>query len=292
MAQEPMIRRSESGAAGFTLVEMLIALILAGLVAGGVMTLLLRQNAFYGKNDDTIYAEQTMRGAAELVASELRVVSPGVDATNTDFLAANSDSLQVRYDVVRAVVCGNNGGSTVYLYVYDQPTAPNLPSGRGMAQSGPNQSSFQYDPNFDPTISKAVNSSSLSYTTCLAANGAVPQSADLTRYLSVDWSGSALPVPAKGAVVRMYGRLTYSFGSSSFTGGTALWRNGQELVAPFANGAGFKYVMTDGSVQASVSSASFPNIRRIRISATATGSGSNRYDVSRDLTFDIPVRNL
>lgn len=291
-----MTRPDGSRAAGFTLVEMLIALILAGLVAGGVLTLLLRQNVFYGKNDDTIYAEQTMRGTAELVASELRMVSPGVDATNTDFVLAEPDSLVVRFDVARAVVCKNLSG-TIYLYAYDLPSAPNLPPGRGTAMSDRNESMFHYDPTFDATGSQATNSSSLSYTYCLAANGGVPQSTDLDRYRTVNWSNATDTYfqnnpPDSGAVVRMYGTLTYSFGPSSFTSGTALWRNGQELVAPFASGASFEYVMADGSVLSSVSSVNFPNIRRIRISATATGSGSNRYDVSRDLSFDIAVRNL
>lgn len=278
--------------AGFTLVEMLVALVVAGLLAAAVLTLLLRQNSFYGKNDDTIYAEQSMRGTAELMASELRMASPGTSSTNTDFLLASTDTVEVRYDVSRGVVCGTNGGSIIYVYVYDEPTTVNLPGTRGVAVSAPDSSTFHYDAAFDPTVSKAVNSSSLSYTTCVANNGGVPQSADLGRYRSIDWSGSTLGVPTEGSVVRIYGSLTYSFAPSSFSSGTALWRNNQELVAPFASGAKFAYVMQDGSVQNSVSLASAPSIRRIRIEAQATGSGSNRYDVSRSLSFDIPLRNL
>lgn len=289
------VNRPRSGGirdAGFTLVEMLVALVVAGVLAAAVLTLLLRQDSFYGQNDDTIYAEQTLRGTAELVASELRMASPGTSGVDTDFLLASPDTVEVRSDVSRAVVCGNNGGSTIYMYVYDESTSANLPGTRGTAVSAPDSSAFQYDPTFDPTVSKAVNSSSLSYTTCVANNGGVPQSADLGRYRSVDWSGSTLPVPVKGSVVRIYGILSYGFAPSSFSTGTALWRNDQELVAPFASGAKFEYVMQDGSVQTSVTSTSFPSIRRIRIDAQAIGSGSNRYDVSRSLTFDIPLRNL
>jgi len=276
-----------SGLRGFTLVEMLIALVVAGVLAGGVMTLLIRQNGFYGQNDDTIYAEQTVRGTAELVASELRMASP------SDIRYAGSDSVAVRFDVSRAVVCGDDGSGTVYAYVYDVPSAVNLPgTDRGTAVSGPTQTTFAYDDDFDGSGSVAGSTAAASYTACVTANGGTVQSADLTRYRSIDWSGTGLAVPAEGSILRVYGTLDYSFGTSSFTNGTALWRNGQELVAPFDAGAEFQYVMQSGSVNNSVSSGSYQNVRRIRISAAAVGAGSNRYDVSRDLSFDIPLRNL
>lgn len=269
-------------APGFTLVEMLVALVVAGVLAGGVMSLLLRQNSFYGQNDDAIYAEQTVRGTAELVASELRMASP------SDILYAGSDSIAVRFDAMRAVVCGNNG-STVYAYAYDIPSGVNLPSGRGTAFSAPSESGFHYY-DFDGTGTPATSTTAAAYTTCVSANDSTAQSADLSRYRSISWGAGTMP--ADGSVLRVYGTLAYSFGSSSFTSGTALRRNGQELVAPFASGAAFKYVMQNGSVNNSVSSGSYANVRRIRISASAIGSGSNRYDVSRDLSFDIPIRNV
>lgn len=269
------------GAGGFTLVEMLIALVVAGVLAGSVVSLLMRQNSFYGKNDDAIYAQQTVRGTAELMASELRMAAP------EDIELATSDSVQIRFDVLRGVVCGSSG-STVYYYVYDEPTGVNLPSGRGTAVSDPDSASFSYKDGWDGSGS----SSATALTVCTAANGGVAQSADATLFRAVDWSGSGLATPDVGAVVRVYGNLTYGFGSSSFTSGTALWRNDQELVAPFDAGAAFQYVEQDGTVHGSVTGSSLLDIRMIRVSATAIGSGSNRFDVSRDLSFDIPLRNL
>ncbi len=268
------------GTGGFTLIEMLIALVVAGVLAGGVVSLLMRQNSFYGKNDDTIYAEQTVRGTAELMASELRMAAP------QDIELAKADSVQVRFDVVRGVVCGNNSG-TVYMYVYDEPTGVNLPSGRGTAMSNPDTAGFVYNDNFDGSGS----ASGTALTACTTANGGVAQSADASRFRAINW-GSSLPTPDVGAVVRVYGTLTYSFASSSFSSGTALWRNDQELVAPFDAGAQFEYVEQDGSVHGTVTGSSLKDVRSIRVSASAVGSGSNRFDVSRDLSFDIPLRNL
>jgi len=280
MPHEPT-RRGSTAAPGFTLVEMLIALVVAGILAGGVVSLLMRQNSFYGKNDDTIYAEQTVRGTAELMASELRMAAP------EDVEMATPDSVQIRFDVLKAVVCGSSG-STVYTYVYDEPTAVNLPSGRGTAVSDPNLASFTYKDDFDGSGS----ASATALTACTTANGGVVQSADASRFRAIDWSSSGLATPAAGSVLRVYGTLTYSFASSSFTGGTALWRNDQELVAPFDTGAAFRYVKADGTVHGTLTGSDLTDIRSIRVSATAVGSGSNRFDVSRDLSFDISLRNL
>lgn len=286
-AQDPTPTRT-SATSGFTIVEMLIALVMAGVLAGGVVSLLRHQSDFYGQNDDTIYAEQTARGTAELMASELRMASP------EDIEVAAADSVAVRFDVLRAVVCGSSG-STVYTYVFDEPASVNLPSGRGTTYFNTDSVRYYYDDGFDGSGTAATSTSAASYVSCTSANGGVPQSADLSRYRAVDWSGSSFAgpaVPPVGSVVRVYGNLSYSFGPSSFSSGTALWRNDQELVAPFDGNATFDYVMADGSVQSSVSSTSFGDIRAIRVDATAIGSGSNRYDVARDLSFDVSLRNL
>ena len=93
-------------------------------------------------------------------------------------------------------------------------------------------------------------------------------------------------------MVRFYSRLAYHFSPSTFfETRTALWRGAQELVGPFENGAAFSYVMDDGSVENSVSSSDFDEVVAIRVTATAVGDGANRYDVERDLQFDIPFRN-
>jgi hypothetical protein len=93
-------------------------------------------------------------------------------------------------------------------------------------------------------------------------------------------------------MVRFYSRLSYHFSPSTFfQSRTALWRGAQELVGPFENDAGFSYVMDDGSVENSVASSDFDEVVAIRLTATAVGDGANRYDVERDLQFDIPFRN-
>jgi len=99
-------------------------------------------------------------------------------------------------------------------------------------------------------------------------------------------------VPERGALVRGYGSLTYSFAASTFFATrTALWRGTQELVGPFDNTAAFSYVMADGSVQSSVTGSALDSVVAVRMTATATGEGSNPHNISRQLAFDVPFRN-
>lgn len=271
-------RRSRPADRGFTLVEILVAMVVAGILAGSVVLLLMRQNDFYGQNDEVIFAKQSVRAAADLISSELRMASPG------DIQTAEDTELALRFDVLQAVVCGTSG-SDVYLYVYQETDNANLPSGRGTTYSNPYASSWQ--PPFTDFDGSGAPSSTAE-TECV--DSGAPDIGAADRYRTADWSGKT--VPDKGAVVRVFGTLTYTIESSSFSDGLAIKRNGQELVSPFASGARFVYL--DGSatvLPTPVASSEQADIRRIRLEATALGDGGERWSVERDLRFDIPLRN-
>lgn len=268
--------------AGFTLVEVLIAITVASILGAGILALVLGQNRFYGHNDDAIYAEQSLRAAMDLMASELRMASP------SDLLAAEPESVSVRFDLIRAVVCDIDGSGSADLFVYDSVTNANLPGGfRGTAISDPFEEDFEYDDGFDATGSQDADAED----DC-EDNGS-PVDEPSSRYRTATGWGAASFATAvdTGFIVRVYGRLTYRFAESGFGSGVAVWRNTQELVSPFDEGARFQYVMDDGSVQSAVADTDFEDVRMIRIEVTATGDGPNRYDVERDIDYDVPLRN-
>lgn len=268
-------------APGFTLVEVIIAIAVASVLGAGILSLVLGQNRFYGHNDDAIYAEQSIRAAVDLMGAELRMAAP------SDLMAATPDSVTIRFDLLREVVCAVAGGDQVYAFAYDTVSNANLPTGfNGGAYSGPYDSAFVYADGW----SRTASASGAAQTACVA-NGA-PSVTDNTRYRSISGWGAAFgAVPIQGSIVRTYGRLTYRFATSGFVSGLAVWRNAQELVSPFDTGARFRYVMDDGSVLTSVAPANFDQVRMIRIEATATGDGVNRYDVKRDIDYTVPLRN-
>lgn len=267
------------GSRGFSLVEVLVTLVVVGVVGAGVVGVLLGQYGFYGQSDDRTYAQQSLRAGADLISTELRMADPA------DVLAAVSDSISVRFDVWRAVVCQSSQATgTATVFVYDSVESPNVPSGfRGYAFSDPY--SEAWDNEDAPPLSLSPGSGQI---TC-ESRGA-PAGRASWRYRTI--SGWLLPgafdsVPDRGAVVTRYGRLTYRLEASSFDeGGLAVWRNRQELVSPFERGAAFSYVMVDGTVQSSVAPADRRDVRAVRLVGTALGQGENRYGVDSELRLD------
>lgn len=273
--------RSADG--GFTLVESLIALVISGILATALISLLLGQSRFYERTDAQIYAEQSLRASMDLVSSELRMGAAG------DLIAAEGDSVALRFDVVRAVVCDDAGSDAVALFALDRITDANLGGGFvGTAVSGPYEVSFAYADGWLPTESSTGSGPKAA---CLAA-GAPAGLADDDYAVMTGWSGEYGAVPEPGSLVRVYGQLVYRFAPSTFFATrTALWRGTQELIGPLENDAAFSYVMQDGSVQANASGADLADVVAVRITATALGDGPNRYDVARPIEFDVPFRN-
>lgn len=264
------------GTRGFTLVEVLITVVVASILGGALMSLVIGQQRFYARSDNEVLAQQNIRAAVDLMAAELRMAAPG------DIMLAATDSVTIRFDLLRGVVCAGGSGST-NIFAYDSVGTANLTSGIvGTAFSGPYDSAFVYDDGFTGTVS---GSHSASRTVC-QTNGA-PMSEPLSAFRLVSgWTTT----PPRGSLVRWYGTLTYAFAPSATDAGSqAIWRNGQELVTPFEAGARFWYVMQDGSVQGSVSGGSLTDIREIRIAATATGQGP--FQARRPVVYDVPLRN-
>ena len=268
---------------GFTLVEALIALVISGVLASALVSLLIGQSRFYERTDDQLYAEQSLRASMDLVATELRMGSPA------DLMSAEADSVRIRFDLIRAIVCDTTAADAVTTFAFDQITDANLTSGAvGTAVSGPYEEPFAYA---DSWLPAEASTGSVPKASCVAT-GAPSGLPDASYAVLTGWNSGVGFRPEPGSVVRFYGVLTYRFAPSTFFATrTALWRGSQELIGPFDNGAAFSYVMADGTVQSSVTSTDFVEVRAIRITATALGDGANRYDVQRPVQLDIPFRN-
>lgn len=279
-------RPSPAAQGGMTLVEVLIAVVVAGLFGAAMFQLFQGQHQFYGETEDRLFAKQTLRATTDLVETELR------EAAGGDVVAAQPDSIAVWHDEIGGYVCDVTAGGVVYYYVHRQVADPGtlgLLGDRGTAYSNPFTTTYRYDPDFDATGAE----SSLAQTACEAAGA--PAGEPASRYRSITWAGS-LSAPQPGAVLRLYRELSYYFAASEMGEGLALWRNDQELAAPFSDTeSGFRYHVCSGgscSWHTSVSDESDQrNIVQVELGARALGDGANRYDIAMDLDYDIPLRN-
>lgn len=99
---------------GFSLAEIMVALVLLGVVAGGIMTVVLRQQQFYRSATEVIDTRQQIRQAAAVVPVDMR----GVSSVGNDILEMTDSSLYVRGNIGSSIMCshGNSGaGSTITI---------------------------------------------------------------------------------------------------------------------------------------------------------------------------------
>ncbi len=254
---------------GFSLIEVLLVLALLGAVSSAAIWLFIRNSRFYDRSDETIGARENLRATLDLLSSEVRQASPA------DFLAADSDSLAIRFDVSRAIVCDSVALDDVALVVFDTVRAANVPSAfRGTAISSPYDSSFTFLDGWRPSVT-GTGSGPRAACEVRGSSVDVPSS----RFRSVGgWRSRYGKLPSAGSFVRIYGRLSYRLGKSSFEPGLGVWRNGQELASPFAEVSSFSYVLEGGAEQSAVPVAALGLIRAVRIRLVATGrSGRARF---------------
>lgn len=92
---------------GFSLIEIMVALVLLGIVATGIMTVVMRQQQFYRSATDVIDTRQQIRQAAAVVPVDVR----GVSSVGGDILAMSDSALDVRGNIGSGIVCSHTANS-------------------------------------------------------------------------------------------------------------------------------------------------------------------------------------
>ncbi|MGD8869371.1 MAG: type II secretion system protein [Gemmatimonadales bacterium] len=102
-----MTTRRSIWSRGFTLIEVLVAMTLTGIVVAGTLRALSAQKKFYARQARILSARHALRASATLLTSELREVS----AAGGDLYAVGSDSVAFRSTAGFGIVCAVNEGS-------------------------------------------------------------------------------------------------------------------------------------------------------------------------------------
>jgi len=250
---------------GFTLIELMVALVLFGIIGALFTRLMTVQGRFFDRQGMGNAARNVSRASLNRVVSDFRMI----EATG-GVVAATSTSLTIRIPFAIGVVCANNalGTATVLsLLPIDSTT---------YAQAVANQQFYGYAwRNFSTGAYSYVQNPATE------ANGdaAVCTGVSITMVPNGKTVQVTPVVPAVaglGTPVFLYNLVTYAFKASTAVPGkiglyrTVIAPNGaqatEELVAPFANTAGWKFfAVNGGSVAQAAPPANLADLRGLEL---------------------------
>ena len=247
---------------GFTLIELLVGMVLFAIVGALFTKLLTVQGKFYDRQGMGNAARNVSRASLNRVVSDFRMI----EATG-GVVAASPTSLTIRIPFAIGVMCGNGfGGTVLTLLPVDSTTYAQAPF-VGYAWRNFNNGTYSYVEN----PATKTESDALMIAVCTAQNVTTVPKGKVVLVTPV------LPVNAGlGTPVFLYARVRYEFkASTAVPGKLGLYRttiaangaeNAEELVAPFANTASWKfYTLTGGSVAQTNAPADLATIRGLEL---------------------------
>ena len=232
---------------GFTIAEVLISLVIAGVIGMAATKLLMSQNRYYDHETNLRTARSIARSARNVLLADLRMVQ---DLGGVDSVASDGKLIRILVPYRVGLVCGTNSNTTtvsmlpidsgtiavsvyrgfawrdsvsgLYTYVWpSSPTSGDIPVAAA-----------------DPSICTGSGAGQAQIRT-VSVNGRAGNILDLK-------SQAASGAPA-GAPVFFWQRISYSFHTSNaYPNRLGLWRNvegglNEEIMAPFDTSARFRF---------------------------------------------------
>jgi prepilin-type N-terminal cleavage/methylation domain-containing protein len=227
---------------GFTLIELLVGIVLFAIVGSLFTKLLTTQGRFFDRQGMGNAARNVSRASLNRVVSDFRMI----EATG-GVLAATSTSLTLRIPYAIGVMCANSGGAShLSLLPVDSETYAKA-GFYGYAWRNYTNGVYAYVEN--PATEAAGTAA-----TCTGAPAniaTVPNGGKVVQVTPILPNGSGLGTP-----VFLYSKIRYEFKASTAVPGTlGLYRTimmpdgtetAEELVAPFANTASWKFFTVNG----------------------------------------------
>jgi prepilin-type N-terminal cleavage/methylation domain-containing protein len=255
---------------GFSLAELLVAVVLLGVVGGALTRLVVDQMRFFDNVQVTRGARSAARNSMNVMLSELRMVQDSGGVTN---IAADNKSITVLVPYRFGTFCGNNGTTSTFsmLPIDSMTAAMSSMAGYGWRSRSTGRYTLV-------TTTSWVNSGSPTLCTGTGTNqaGIATVSVNGRTGAVVDVSPAMPATTAQGSPVMFYQSVTYSFASSSlFPGKIGLFRavNGgtaEELMAPFASTARFRYFVA-GDDTSRTTAPALSDIRGVALVLTTEG---------------------
>jgi prepilin-type N-terminal cleavage/methylation domain-containing protein len=113
---------SASNRAGFSLAEMMIALVVASVLGASVTTFISRNSRFFNRESGEAQARSVSQGATNVLMADLRMVQ---DVGGVSYAAATGDTLQLRTPYAFGLICTTTSPTTVTLVPVDTAMTTN-----------------------------------------------------------------------------------------------------------------------------------------------------------------------
>ena len=241
---------------GFTLAEILIAVVILGIIGAALVRLLISQSRFTELQMSKRNARTVSRNAMNIMLTDLRMVqdSGGLRAAANDYVTA-------RVPIAFGLFCGTNGGNySVSLLPVDSAMTA-LGKYGGWAYRDPAQEVYVYKDASTPIAFNSLTTGSAG--TCTGAGISQVTVAGRTGRVVQFNEAPSGGAPTDGVPVMVYQIVTYRFdNSTAFSGRRGLFRivaDGtpggmrDEIIAPFDTAAKFRfYVLNEDTAQTAV----------------------------------------
>jgi len=253
---------------GFTLAEILIAMVLIGIIGAMFTRVLITQTRYFDQQNAKRNARSVSRSAMNVILSDLRMVQ---DSLGVDSLTDNGRLIRVRVPYWFGLVCNASAGAlTVSLLPVDSSVA-GMAQYNGYAVRDPNNGLYTYV----PTATAPAPALAQSCTGNLLGQARIATLSDNGRSGTVVTLVPGTVVAQPVSAVFLWQRVTYSFQISNyFPGRWALYRQvgnrpQEEIMGPFDGQSRFRiYTRGDDTSRTVFSLADTATVKGIDIVLT------------------------
>lgn len=278
------------GRDGTTLVELLVALVLASLLALAALQALRTSLLAAERTERDRQARAVARGGLSLVEHDLAGVTTGTGGAAA-VESASATAVTIRTPIAMGLLCSSTGSAAVvslapvdsvtYATAIVAGAAYRQPDGQWLALPGATVSGVG--------SSSACTAANVGVTTLPAGIGAT--SAPAGRVITLNAAIPAATPP--GTLVQLYRRLTYEFAASTQVAGSrALWRRVlgatgsspvqiQEVAGPFDSTASLRYFTGTNRTADLTVPASLASIRGIELLLPGQSTRTGRTGAPR-----------
>ena len=271
-----------TGRRGFSLVEMVIVMVLAGIVSTAAITMFSTQNRLNATMTALGESQENARSAVQVASAELRSATGGAVVT------ARGDRLVLRMPLVVGMICGqvNPQIKAIYFPLGGQPVDldVDVDGYAYRATTGEWNSGYRVrrSDGFRGQASRVQCSSQ--------GNGSAGTDAD---YATLRVGGEV------GNAVMLYREVSYYFAPSGLDGTRRAFFRARgseavELAQGFSTGTRFEYQLADTTWRTSLLAPDIPRVKAIRLVAEVVGegvSGSATGSATFSLSREIRLRN-